>query len=145
MVMIVESTRFGSFEVDEARSIEFSEGIMGFPGSTRYVIVEVEESPYSWLQSLDEADVAFLTVEPWAFFPDYDLELSAQHQDELAITSPDQTAVLVLLTVHRADGADDVELTANLLGPVVINSESRAARQVVLEKTPYTTREPLVA
>lgn len=144
MVMIVESTRFGSFEVDEARSIEFSEGIMGFPNSTRYVIVEVEESPYSWLQSLDEADVAFLTVEPWAFFPDYDLELSTQHQTELGITSPEQTAVLVLLTVHRADGSD-VELTANLLGPVVINSESQAARQVVLEKTPYTTREPLVA
>ena len=58
---------------------------------------------------------------------------------------PPSARGLVLLTVHRADGADDVELTANLLGPVVINSESRAARQVVLEKTSYTTREPLVA
>ena len=146
MVMIVESTRFGAFEVDETRSIEFPEGIMGFPGSTRYVIVEVEESPYSWLQSLDEPEVAFLSVEPWDFFPDYDLELGVEHQNELGISSPDETAVLVLLTVHRdGDAHDAIELTANLLGPVVINSERRLARQVVLDKTPYTTREPLVA
>ena len=34
-------------------------------------------------------------------------------------------------------------MTTNLLAPVVINRHSREARQVVLEKTQYTTKHRL--
>ncbi len=145
MPMIVESTRFGAFEVDEARTIDVPDCIIGFPDSTRYVLVEVEDSPYSWLQSVDEPDVAFLTTTPWLFFPDYDVELAEEPQTSLGITDVTETAVLVLITVHRDDNGDAADLTANLLGPVIVNSDRRVARQIVLDNTTYSTREPLVA
>jgi flagellar assembly factor FliW len=35
-------------------------------------------------------------------------------------------------------------LTGNLLGPIIVNSESRIAQQVVLTEKKWTTRQPLL-
>jgi flagellar assembly factor FliW len=52
--------------------------------------------------------------------------------------------VLALLTVHRIVD-EPVNISANLLGPIVVNTETRQARQLVLDNSGYSTREPLVA
>ncbi|MGF1597511.1 MAG: flagellar assembly protein FliW [Acidimicrobiales bacterium] len=142
--MQIESTRFGSFEVEAARTLAFDEPLLGFPSSSTYVVVEVEDTSYVWLQSADEPDVAFLATSPFLFFPDYELELADPVQAALAVDDPSQVEVLALLTVHRV-GDEATNLTANLLGPIVANVETRRARQLVLDKTDYSTREPLVA
>lgn len=141
--MKVESTRFGEFEVEDSRALNFTQNLLGFPHSSTYVVVEVEETPYIWLQSADEPEVAFLATSPFLFFPDYDLVIGDEQQQALDVDDPDQVEVLTLLTVHRdADSADSI--TANLLGPIVINTESRQALQLVLDNPSYTTRVPLV-
>lgn len=140
--MLVDSTRFGSFEVDPIRTLQFAEPLLGFPNSARYVVVEVEDSPYFWLQSADEPEVAFLAVSPFLFFPTYDLELGDEEQQALEISSPEQAEVMTLLTIHRTAGTAQ-SITANLLGPIVVNIETRRARQVVLQTDEYSTREPL--
>lgn len=142
--MLVESTRFGSFEVEASRSLSFDDTLLGFPNSSTYVVVEVAETPYVWLQSVDEPEVAFLATSPFLFFPDYDLVLPDQAREALGVDDPSQVEVLSLLTVHRV-GEAPVNITANLLGPIVVNIESRQARQVVLDRSGYTTREPLVS
>ncbi len=142
--MQVDSTRFGSFEVEASRSLSFDDTLLGFPDSSTYVVVEVVDSPYVWLQSADEPEVAFLATSPFLFFPDYDLELPDQARDALGVDNPSQVEVLTLLTIHRA-GDEPVNVTANLLGPIVVNIESRKARQIVLDRSGYSTREPLVA
>lgn len=142
--MQIESTRFGSFDVEASRLLDFEEALLGFPSSSTYAVVEVEDSPYLWLQSADEPEVAFLATSPFLFFPTYDLELSQSDQRSLGIDDPSQVDVLALLTVHRVVD-EPVDITANLLGPIVVNVETRKARQLVLETTEYTTREPLVA
>lgn len=141
--MLVESTRFGSFEVETSRTLRFQESLLGFPDSRTYVVIEVEDSPYVWLQSVEEPEVAFLATSPFPFFPSYDLELAEEQQLALGVDDVSQVEVLTLLTIHRSgDTAEGI--TANLLGPIVVNIDSREARQVVLETTDYTTREPLV-
>ena len=142
--MLVESTRFGSFEVQDDRTLRFQENLRGFPDSTTFVVVEVEDSPYVWLQSADEPMVAFLATSPFAFFPSYDLELGDDEQRSLGVEDASQVEVLTLLTVHRVND-EPQSITANLLGPIVINIQSREARQLVLDDTNYSTREPLVA
>lgn len=142
--MLVESTRFGSFEVESRRTLAFDEGLLGFPDSSTYVVVEVEDSPYVWLQSTSEPDVAFLAISPFVFFPQYDLELGDEDQAALEVDDPAQVEVLTLLTVHRV-GDEPQTITANLLGPIVVNVDNRKARQLVLDNPEYSTREPLVA
>lgn len=142
--MQVRSTRFGTFEVDDSRALVFAQGLLGFPDSSTYVVVEVEETPYVWLQSVEEEDVAFLATSPFIFFPGYDLELGDEEQRAIEVDDPSQVEVLALLTVHRA-GEQPESITANLLGPIVVNTETRRALQLVLDSPDYTTRVPLVA
>ena len=141
--MQVQSSRFGSFEIEDSRTLNFSQSLLGFPDSTTYVVVEVEDTPYIWLQSVEEPDVAFLATSPFLFFPSYDLELGDEDQATLEVDDASQVEVLTLLTVHRA-GELPENITANLLGPIVINTESRQALQLVLDNPDYSTRVPLV-
>lgn len=142
--MQVKSTRFGEFEVEGSRALKFTQSLLGFPQSTTYVVIEVEDTPYVWLQSADEPDVAFLATSPFLFFPDYDLELGEEEQQSLDVDDVTQVEVLTLLTIHRA-GETPEAITANLLGPIVVNTESRQALQLVLDNPDYSTREPLVS
>lgn len=142
-MMLVESTRFGTFELEEERALRFSDGLLGLPESTSYALIEVEESPYAWLQSTEEPELAFLAASPWDFYPDYDLEINDEDQRKLDISSPDMAEVLVLLTVHRQDD-EALDITANLLGPIIVNTQSRAALQIILDGSRYSTQEPLV-
>jgi flagellar assembly factor FliW len=49
-----------------------------------------------------------------------------------------QTLVIVNVT-----SAGPLEITANLLGPVVMNVKKRLAKQIVLYQSPYSTRFPI--
>ena len=141
----VESSRFGTFEVDDDRVVHIDTGLLGIPGSTGYVLVEGgDDSTYFWLQSVDEPDVAFLATTPWQFFPDYELVVGDDELASLALDRPEDAEVFLLLTVHR-DGDQVRDITANLLGPVVVNTATRRARQLVLDRSAYTTRASLVA
>lgn len=142
--MQVQSSRFGSFEIEASRTLNFSQSLLGFPDSSTYVVIEVEETPYIWLQSVDEPHVAFLATSPFLFFPSYDLVLDDEEQQQLDVEDPSQVEVLTLLTVHRSGDTAET-ITANLLGPIVVNTESRQALQLVLDNPSYSTRVPLVS
>lgn len=143
--MIVTSTRFGSLDISEDRAIDFGPGILGFPDGQRYVLVEIEDDEdYFWIQSVEIDDVAFLCIRPWDFFPDYELDVPDDVQEQIELLDPADSEVFLLLTTHHEDD-ELVDITANLLGPIILNSSNRRARQVVLNNSEYSTREPLVA
>lgn len=140
--MRVASERFGDLDIGADRIIDFPDGILGFPGSRRYALIDSHDSGiYYWLQSVDDPALAFLSVVPWPFFPDYEPELAPGEQDALGLESADDAIVLCLLTVHR----EQDRITANLLGPLVVNTRSRTGRQVVLAESGYPVRAPLTA
>ena len=143
--MIVESTRFGTLELTDEQAIDFGTGLLGFPDSQTYVLIELpDDDDYLWLQSADEAELAFLVTRPWAFFPDYEIDVPDAVTAEIGLDDPADSEVFLLLTVHRTEADEPSYLTANLLGPVVINTRLRQGRQVVLDSDSYGTREPLV-
>lgn len=143
--MIVTSTRFGDLDIPDERAIDFGPGILGFPEGQRYVLVEIEDDEdYFWLQCVELDDVAFLCIRPWDFFPEYELDVPDDVQEQIDLYDPADSEVFLLLTTHH-EGDELVDITANLLGPVILNSSNRKARQVVLNNSEYTTREPLVA
>src|SRR3954451_24303401 len=72
----VPSRRFGELEFPSTDVIEVPEGLVGLGGS-RYVVVSTDEdSPFRWLQSADDPDLALPVTDPWQFFGDFRLELS---------------------------------------------------------------------
>jgi flagellar assembly factor FliW len=140
--MLISSDRFGDLDVAEERILLFPDGLLGFPDAHRFAMVDSHDTGmYFWLQSCDDPALAFLSVVPWAFFPDYTVVLPDAEEKALGIKSEEDVLVLCLLTVQR----DKRLITANLLGPLVVNTVDRVGRQVVLAESGYPVRAPLAA
>ena len=112
--------------------LTFDDGIPGFPEARHFVLVnEVDDAAFQLLQCLDLDDVAFVVSVPWLFFPDYTPEISEHEADELGIDDPADAVVFCPVTLD----AEADRITMNLLGPFVVNPETRRGRQVVLTET----------
>lgn len=138
--MLVKSTRFGELEVVEDQIIDFPYGIPGFYDEKRFVFLDYRpDSPFYFLQSIENADLTFLLIDPFAFFNDYEFALDDELAAEIGLSRDNPPAVFNIATVK---GSLE-NMTVNLLAPVVINARDRKGRQIVLEKTDYPTRYAL--
>ncbi len=137
--MKVQTSRFGTLDVAENDIVEFTEGLLGFEGLKKFFIVDPsDETLILWLQSVDEADVAFPVLEPKLFKGDYKVRLSANELRALKIQSANNkdTLVYCILTIP----ADVTQMTANLKAPIVLNTAQQLARQVVLQENEYSVK-----
>lgn len=133
-----ETARFGAIEVEPADTVTFPEGILGFPNSRRYVVIQhTEDSPYRWLQSLDEGTLAFLVTDPGLFVPDYAPEMPDRDAEALKLDANTPQLVYTIVTIPSGNPR---EMTLNLAGPLVINAAERLGRQIVLEDKAYPVR-----
>jgi len=137
--MIVQTSRFGSVEVDQDRVITFSRGILGFPKFKNYILIQPEaDATFYWLQSLDAADLAFVVTDPLLFVPDYQIPLREETRQDLGLSDLAEANVLVI--VNKVGDT----LTANLQGPLVVHATSRVAAQIVISEKKYQTRHPIM-
>ena len=137
----VNTDRFGEIEVDENRIIHFKNGIPAFEEEHEFIILPYdEESPYYFMQSLNKSSLAFLLTIPEIFFPDYSAEIDDDTVAELEINSIEKVLVYTMITIPNGSVR---YMTANLLAPLVINIENMQAKQIVMEKSNYTTKHRL--
>jgi flagellar assembly factor FliW len=87
-----------------------------------------------WLQSLDNPDLAFVVIPATLLNMDYQPEIPRQLLKELMITADSDKDILLILTIPKEK---PLEMTANLLGPIVLNPQRRLAVQVVLDPHKY--------
>ncbi len=134
----ITTTRFGALEVDQDLVLTFPEGLIGFESCRSYVVVHQDEnSAFRWLQSLQEPAVAFPIMEPRLFRPDYRPTISDADARFLELDKDSPTLVFVVVTVPASNPRD---MTANLLGPLVINGITRKGKQVIIQDEGYTAR-----
>lgn len=137
--MKIETTRFGSVDVDPRRVITMPKGMLGFPSHQRYALIATSDtSPFYWLQAADEPGLAFVVCDPTLFVPDFQVSLKADDLDLLDV--PDSQAVTVLVVCNKVEDL----LTGNLRGPIAVNPETRVAKQLVLNEKRWSTRHPLL-
>jgi flagellar assembly factor FliW len=134
------STRFGSFDVPDDRVVRFPSGLLGFPDHQRYVILDHDtETPFKWLQSVEDTDLAFVFIDPAIFHPDYHIDIPADALTEIKDEQSDALTVVVILTIPSDDPG---QITANLRGPLLISHRTKLAKQLVLSGE-FPTRHPL--
>lgn len=140
--MLLETTRFGTIEVDEARLVSFQEGLPGFPQARRFALLEHSpESPFHWLQSVEDGSLAFVVMDPMLLDSDYLKAIPQEALGELGLEEAGQAAVLVIVNIQRASRT----ITANLLAPLVINPQDRSGKQVILLGSGYEIKQPILA
>jgi len=128
--------RFGELELPDTELITFPEGLPGFPGH-RYLLLHREETPVvQWLQSVDEPDVALMTVEPTdLLLMDYNPTFE---DDDIRPVRPDsevEESFQVRLIIRNAEEAG--HLRVNLFAPLLFNVDRRLGMQVPLVGTNY--------
>ncbi len=137
----VQTSRFGELDIEEGRVVHFKDGIPAFEDEHEFIILPYdEESPYYFMQSLKTPDLAFLMTVPFLFFPNYTFEVDDDTIEELDIKSEDEVSYYSLVTIPNYSIR---YMTANLLAPIILNTANMRAKQLVLEKTDYTTKERL--
>lgn len=131
-------------ETSEAHTIiTLSSGLIGLPEIQR---LEIIRNPTNWpfvtLRSPEPGGLQFLAIEPHDFVQDYVLELNDIDTETLGITRVEDALVFNIVTVHSLEPQF---VTTNLIGPVIINRNTRVAKQVIITNSDrYSARHVLV-
>lgn len=122
--------------------VYFPEGLVGCPDWQRFALDRSAElAPIVLLNSTEQAGLALPAVSPWLVDLEYAPQLS--EADRLALQPADDADLewLVILNIQ----AEPPLMTANLLGPLVINRRTGIGRQVILSLSGYSAARPVGA
>jgi flagellar assembly factor FliW len=126
----INTSRFGNLEVEKNEIITFAEGLLGFENLKKFTVVDPgDQTLILWLQSIDDESVAFPIIEPRIFMPDYRVKLLPAELNSLSLENLNDATVYSILTIPQ----NVTEMSANLKAPIVINNQSKASRQIVLQ------------
>jgi flagellar assembly factor FliW len=138
----IHTARFGDINVDESRIITFLSPIFGFDGLTKYVVLDhSDDSPFKWLQSTEDTDLAFVVTNPKFFGIPYEFAISEEVAEQLDIQNSEDALVLNIVNIPQDNPG---KMTANLLGPVVMNQNAMKAMQIVLSDSEFSTKTRLI-
>jgi flagellar assembly factor FliW len=134
----IESSRFGEVEVDPQTVIEFPEGLIGLGGSRFALLARDPETPFLWLHSLDDPELALPVTNPHQFFESFAVELIDEDAERLGFGAAGGEAD-VYVTVRAAETLED--FTVNLKAPILIREGY--AYQVINQAPGCALRAPL--
>ena len=139
--MEIQTKALGKVSVVDKQIIKLDDGFYGFGQYHSFALIDAEQKPFIWIQSIDNADFAFLALDPFLVRPDYEIDVDDTLLAPLSIESPSDVLVFVLITIPTDGGP----ITANLQGPLIINKKNNQAMQAVLTDARWQTKHSLVA
>jgi len=126
--------RFGLLSITEDKIISFVNGLPGFGSLKKFILLDHDDAgTFKWLQSMEDPNVAFLLTNPALFKPDYTVPLRKPEIESLAVKDPSMLVSFVMVCVSSATK----ELSLNLKGPVVFNSDNMRAIQCIIDREDY--------
>jgi flagellar assembly factor FliW len=137
MMLTVKSSRFGELEIAKDKLIEMLDGMIGFK-ERRFVLLSPENGPFHWLQAVDNPDLAFIVVDPKTSVADYEVKLTIDEYKKLGMSTESEIVVLSVVTMAK----NPLDITINLMGPIILNPVNMTAIQVVLESGNFSMRHP---
>lgn len=140
--MLVQTRCFGEIDLDENKIITFDQGMLGFEEYKRYAIlydIEKEKPTISWLQSLDEPGLAFPIINPCYVKKEYNPIVEDSVVEALGSCEPGDMAVFLTVAIPE----DAKQATFNMKAPIIINSITRKACQVIASNPEYEIKAKL--
>jgi len=137
----INTKKFGKVDVEEKQRIHFKAGILGFEDNKDYYLIIKEDSPFLWLQSAENENLAFVLINPYIFMPDYNLTISPSDWALLDIVpETDDHLVFTIVTIP----SNPEEMSANLQGPIVINPKKKLGVQAISLDDKYHIKHPIL-
>lgn len=137
----VKTSRFGDIEVKKDDVIALPSGLIGFPELKEFVLLDHDkDSPFKWLQSLDDGTIAFVLINPLLFKSDYEVEVTEAEVSDLSLENEEDAVISVIVTMPT----NPQQMTANLKAPLVFNLKNRRGKQIILTSNTYTPRHNIM-
>ena len=140
--MQIKTKVFGEITIDDDKIIDFPNGIVGFPDLIQFTLIHDEEKgkdSIHWLQSLQEPAFAMPVMDPLLVCPEYNPEVDDDILKNIGELIPDETLILVTVTVPKELQA----MSVNLRAPIVINAAEKKATQVIVDGDEYPIKYPI--
>ncbi len=113
-----------------AHQLTLPQGLFGFSEiRSMELFYDKEELPFMWLREQNKNGLAFIVIEPGGIIPDYSVEISDADVELLGITGSDDTMILNIVTLPSEQSS---KISVNLVGPVIVNRNSLAAKQCII-------------
>jgi flagellar assembly factor FliW len=134
--MKIKTKPYGEIEVSEKQKLCFPDSIIGFEGIQNYYLLDSHEGPFYWLQAAEQPELAFLLINPRIFKSNYKLMVREEDLRSIGLENQDQCVDLAIVTVPE----DPAKISANLMGPIIINKKTRQAKQVISANDEYSVK-----
>lgn len=137
-------TQYGDIKLEQDKLISFADGIIGFSNCTVFGLAKhpgAPESPILIMQCVNSPDVNFAVVDYKSLNFEYSEADYAEAIKASGIKAKDAVLLLIIRGVENEDGAKSV--LVNTKAPVVLDTESKLAKQVILNSKELSTQHEL--
>lgn len=139
--MRITTQRFGELEIPEDKIITMAKPILGFEELKKFCIIENSGfEPFMWFQSIEDPVVAFIIVNPLFFCADYKIEVNPKEIEELRVSDVRMVETYVIATIPP----DPSKMSVNLQGPVLVNTQTCLAKQLVMVNSDYNLKHYII-
>jgi flagellar assembly factor FliW len=122
------------------KKIHFPKGLIGLENYRDFTFVELPEQTQFWLlQSIEDQHFGLVLTNPFWFMSDYDFELTESEAAQVG----EKEKLDVFVTVNVA--ATPENITANLMGPIIVNQSTGIGFQTLIADKKYTTQYKLMS
>ncbi len=140
-IITINSVKFGELQVKEENVFNFVLPIIGFNELTKYTIVDYKpDSPFKWLQSMEDMELAFPVTLCSFFGIDYKFDIPDEEAEKLGI---DDASDVFVCNIANIPSSNPQGATINMLAPIVINLKNKKAMQIILKNTDFQVRYKL--
>lgn len=130
----------GELTIDKQEIITFPNGLPGFIEEKEFILIDLPNNPlFQFLQSVNNAELAFIVTNPYNYYETYTFELDEQTLTNLKISRKQDVDVKTIVTLQEPF----IHSTLNLKAPLIINRTRRLAKQYILQTNKYQTKSPI--
>lgn len=137
--MELNTRQFGSVTIDETKIITLPKGMPGFSDAKKFVILDHEDiQPFYSFQSVDDEKLAFIIMDPFLFKADYNVDVDSSVL-EMNWTLEEKEDMFLYVIINATD-PDPKKMTANLMGPLLINIKRNEGVQLMVGDKGYSNK-----
>lgn len=138
--MIIETERFGDFDLQDSKVIEFTTGLPGFEELHSFIILKIlDTKPIYWLQSTENKYISLPVIIPFEIFDDYCIEIRDMEMEDLDIESQNDLLILNVVVIPE----DMTKMTVNKAAPIIINARLGRGKQIIIDAKELSVRHPV--
>lgn len=127
-LVTVQTQIAGPREVEASSILRFVTPLLGFDQLERFITFQTQEGPLHWLQSVEDPQVAFCLLEPFAAGMDVDMEINAADAIDIGSVNEAEIEVYTVLVLEK----DPAKIRTNLRAPILVCRRTGLAKQLVL-------------